>query len=382
MRILLFSHSFGAPTTTFIRNETNYFSKSDQIRYVCNEIFPGSKSPDFVQVIPFHENRVFKKVRWLLWKYDLACFFQNKLFSKRLNMELDSFRPDIIHCHFAYEGLMLLDNLAQSNRTKVILHFHGYDATRMMRKRSYVRRLNYYLSKDNIYIITCNRFFLDKLKLEIKLDETRATVLKYGIDVDSLFVSSREVEIRSRRAVFVQVSSLAPKKGHEYTLHAYKLFLKANPDIQSVLKLTGSGTRLEKLKLLANSLQISENVEFLGSLSPEEVSLLLGNADVFVHHSVTDTDGDMEGIPNAIIEAMAMQLPVVSTIHSGIPELVEDGVNGYLVEEGEVIQYSIRMKDALGMGKLQDNRTKIMNEYSVELHNRLLSNFYRVCLDS
>ena len=71
MRILYFSNSFGTPTTTFIRNETEAFNKTDQIKYVCNFLYSAIKRPDYIEVIPFEETRIIKKIKWWLWSFDL-----------------------------------------------------------------------------------------------------------------------------------------------------------------------------------------------------------------------------------------------------------------------------------------------------------------------
>jgi colanic acid/amylovoran biosynthesis glycosyltransferase len=100
-------------------------------------------------------------------------------------------------------------------------------------------------------------------------------------------------------------------------------------------------------------------------------------ASVFVHHSVTAGNGDMEGIPNALIEAMAMQLPVVSTWHSGIPELVEHEVNGYLVEERDISALADCLYLALDRGLLPHNREKLHFDFNIAAHNAKLESFYQ-----
>ena len=101
------------------------------------------------------------------------------------------------------------------------------------------------------------------------------------------------------------------------------------------------------------------------------------NADYFIHHSIVDSRGDMEGIPNALMEAMAMELPVISSIHSGIPELVEDGVNGYLVKEKDVTNYAKRFEDILNFGYLSINREKVIEKFELRAHKRILSQLYQ-----
>jgi glycosyltransferase involved in cell wall biosynthesis len=76
-------------------------------------------------------------------------------------------------------------------------------------------------------------------------------------------------------------------------------------------------------------------------------------SDVFIHHSVTDHEGNEEGLPVAILEAMADGLPVVSTRHAGIPEAVQEGVTGYLVEEGDSAGMSERLMRLASDGALR-----------------------------
>lgn len=381
MKILYFSYGFGSPTTTFIRNETDYFSSKWPVKYVCTELFANAVKPDFVELVPFSENSFFSKIRNFLWKYDIACNFKNREFFKKINKVINEFKPDIIHCHFGYEALMLLDNLDNFKRHKIIIHFHGYDASMMTRRKSYVRRMKYYLSRKNVFTISCNQYFINHFINELSIKINKFYILHYGINVNDLFVPDESLNVESEN-IFIQVSSLVEKKGHEYTILAYKKFKESHPEVKSKLIFTGQGNRKDYLSNLVRELDLSDEVVFVGNLSPKDVAKELNKAKVFLHHSVTDIFGDKEGIPNAIMEAMSMELPIVSTYHSGIPELVQDGVNGYLVKEKDIDTYATKMADALKMGKLTVNRNKIINEFNLKNHNKKLSYIYQQIITS
>jgi len=102
----------------------------------------------------------------------------------------------------------------------------------------------------------------------------------------------------------------------------------------------------------------------------------MSEANIFVHHSVTGPSGDMEGIPNAIMEAMGMELPVLSSIHSGIPELVENGENGFLVQEFDVESYAERINDIYDWELQPKNRTKVLEAFEQEVHKKRLLDIY------
>ena len=99
----------------------------------------------------------------------------------------------------------------------------------------------------------------------------------------------------------------------------------------------GGGELFEACVILARALGLEDRIEFKGVLSHEEVAMEMRRARVFIQHSViTPENGDMEGKPVAVMEAMASGLPVVATCHSGIRELIEHNVTGLLVSEYDV----------------------------------------------
>jgi glycosyltransferase involved in cell wall biosynthesis len=329
-----------------------------------------------VHVIPFDHSRISNKISWRLWEKDLACNFYSRTYSKKVNQFLDEFSPDIIHCHFANEALLLLDNIDIA-KYKIVIHFHGYDASQLLRKKSYVKKLRKIFSYENVFAISCNEYFVKSL-VEREISVERFFVLRYGIDVD-LFKASNRIN-NGKGQTFLQVSSFNEKKGHEFTLKAFARFIEESDRKDFSLVFTGHGGLEKELKELTADLGIAEYVKFKGLVTPKEAVALLDKADVFLHHSVTSSIGDKEGIPNAIIEAMAMELPVLSTYHSGIPELVEDSVNGYLVEERDVVDYATKMKDVLSMGRLPQNREKVIKHYNKEYHNLELLEIYKKVL--
>ena len=87
---------------------------------------------------------------------------------------------------------------------------------------------------------------------------------------------------------------------------------------------------------MAEYLGITDNIDFVGFVLPKDVPNLLSKGSVFIQHSVTAIKGDTEGTPVAIMEAMGAGLPIVSTIHAGIPGVVKNDFNGFVVEEKDV----------------------------------------------
>lgn len=375
MKILMFSDVYGSVTTTFIRNEVNYFSKNHEFVYLAQKI-TGDPGAVKTHCIPFQENIISRKLNWYLWQADLRCSFKNKQYASVFNEFIRTERPDVIHCHFAYEALKLLQNIHSEFKIPVFVHFHGYDASEMLRKKSYLKVLGEYLRKENVFPLVVSSVMKQDLE-NAGIPMGRAEILRYGIDLN-LFDGT--VENRNENEIiFLQISSLTEKKGHEYTLRAFSQFFAADPFMKQRIKIifAGAGVAEMKLRKLTEYLELNTNVSFVGSVASQEAVALLKRADVFVHHSVTASNGDREGIPNAIMEAMAMKLPVLSTFHAGIPELVKNGVNGLLCNERDVNTFSKQIAEIIAWPKLDINRVVVEESYNMEKHNLQLENIYR-----
>lgn len=372
----MFSDIYGSVTTTFIRNEVVYLYKKFDLVYLTQKV-EGDSGNVRTHCVPYRENMLKRKINWYLWKLDLKCSFKNRKYAEQLNDFIRKERPDIIHCHFAYEAIKLLQNIDKEFKLPVFVHFHGYDASQMLRKKSYVRALQQSFNRINVIPLVVSSKMKSNLE-KAGVPTGHAEIIRCGIDL-KIF---KEASVASRRdeIVFLQISSLVEKKGHEYSLKAFSLFFNKNPSLKKNVKIIFSGDkpdhRIEELQKVARDLGIDKNISFIGNVSISEAVTLLSNAHVFVHHSVTAKNGEQEGIPTAIMEAMAMKLPVLSTFHAGIPELVKNGVNGFLCEERDVQTYARQIEEIIHWPKLAINRAVVEEDYNIEKHNRQLENLY------
>jgi glycosyltransferase involved in cell wall biosynthesis len=129
----------------------------------------------------------------------------------------------------------------------------------------------------------------------------------------------------------VQAGRLIEKKGLPVTLRAFSTFLKQHPN--ATLTIAGEGPLLSELQKFARESGIADRVSFTGFVSQEQLREIYYRSHIFVHPSQTGRDGNQEGIPNSMLEAMATGLPVFATEHGGIPEAIENDVSGVLVPE-------------------------------------------------
>ncbi len=173
----------------------------------------------------------------------------------------------------------------------------------------------------------------------------RVHVVHCGVHPDQFAFRVRRLE-PGQAPVIACVAALRPPKGHAVLLRA--LAGAPAPLADARLELVGDGPLRAELETLARTLGIAGRVRFHGSLPEEAVAVLLAGADLFVLPSVIAADGDMEGVPVALMEALAAGLPAVATRQSGVPELIRDGVSGYLAEPGDVTSLRAAMLEALG----------------------------------
>lgn len=172
----------------------------------------------------------------------------------------------------------------------------------------------------------------------------RLEVVHCGVDAGR----HRPGERDSNRAVCV--ASLLPKKGHVHLVDAFALLAERRPGLR--LELVGDGPERERILQRARERGVAERVSLLGARSSDEVRETLAGAGVFALPSIRLASGRMEGIPVALMEAMASGVPVVATRLSGIPELVQDGVTGLLVEPGDSQALAAAMERVLADGAL------------------------------
>lgn len=154
-----------------------------------------------------------------------------------------------------------------------------------------------------------------------------------GIDLANFAFQSRTASY-GKPIILLTVARLVEKKGIAYALHAVARIAQHHPNLKYWV--VGDGPLRESLGHLVSELGLSETVQMFGAKTDVEILQLLSKADLFLLPSITASDGDQDCSPIVLLEAQAAGVPVLSTIHCGIPEIVLDGESGYLVPERNV----------------------------------------------
>lgn len=179
--------------------------------------------------------------------------------------------------------------------------------------------------------------------LSLGAPAARTMVHRMGVDAARFTMIPRTLG-EGEPVRFIGVGRMVEKKGFDDAIRAFASLRKEHEFPNATLTLIGDGELRDYLKNFATSLNLGGMVKFTGLLPHADVARELAQAHVFVLPSKTAASGDMEGIPVALMEAMAQGLPVLATRHSGTPELVEHDVSGLICNEGDWRALSANMK--------------------------------------
>ncbi|MCC6176376.1 MAG: glycosyltransferase [Chloroflexi bacterium] len=314
------------PTETFIYTQVRHLERHRAV-VVSRDLnhldrFPGVEHLAFSQKAHGRPRRL---ADVLYSRLRVASPYERRFFGGALR----AVRPAVIHGHYAVDTAYFAPVIRGTGRP-VVVSCYGYDVSDFPRRyRGYGRR----------YLRPCWEAADRILAMS---EDMRADLIRIGCPAEKIRVHYHGIDLRrfpyhrrdhnpERVRILFAGSLSAERKGVRDTLHAFAAVFREYPE--SELRIAGDGTFRGDYEQLARSLGIRERVSFAGFVPHHELWREYQAAHVFCHPSLTASDGDKEGIPGTIVEAMASGLPVVTTRHAGIPEMVVDQEHGLVVAE-------------------------------------------------
>ena len=289
---------------------------------------------------------------------------------------LPAVRYDACYAAFGQDGLRALRLQRSGALTGALaVAFRGADITKFVAIRG-TRVYRGLFRRARLLLPVCDAFA--RRLLALGAPPERVVVHRTGIDLSRWpWQDRRHRGPASLR--LLTVGRLVEKKGIGYVLEAVRRLQDAGLSVDC--ELAGEGPLRQRLEADARRLGVEQRVRFLGWQSQEQIRQALDRADLLVAASVTAGNADEEGIPNVLKEAMAVGVPVVSTRHGGIPELVEDGVSGVLVPERDPEALAAQLAELAAhperRGELAAaGRARVERDYDIErLNDRLVTLF-------
>jgi colanic acid/amylovoran biosynthesis glycosyltransferase len=211
-----------------------------------------------------------------------------------------------------------------------------------------------------------------------KIDASDIEIIHCGLEVD-LFQPAPG-GTRSGPVRILSVGRLIEKKGHEYLVDACALLARRGVDFRC--DIVGAGPLQESLQERIDQHGLRDRVALLGSLGQDHILQLYRTADVFALPAVVAANGDRDGIPVVLMEAMACELPVVTTAVAGIPELVQDGEAGLIVgqrDAAELAQALERLIEDAGLRRQlgKEGRRAVLEGFQVQENAKKLASVFR-----
>ena len=252
-------------------------------------------------------------------------------------------------------------NVCQELNIPLVVHFHGYDAylqELLDRHKTAYKRMFDYASA----IIAVSRHMTEQL-VNLGAPAEKVFYNPYGVEIAKF----KQASVLSSPLQVLAVGRFVEKKAPYLTILAFNKVLERLPEARLVM--VGAGILHDVCSKLIKALHIEHAVELKGIVNHDGVAALMQQSRVFVQHSLVPASGDTEGTPVAILEAGAAGLPVVSTRHAGITDVVIHGKTGFLVDEGDIDAMSDYVYQLLNNPELASEMGKNAREHICENYN-------------
>lgn len=357
LNIAIFAPSKNPYSETFIQAHKNYLKGN--VFYYYGKI-SDLKLEGKNDLVSDFKRKYLKLIKLLLNKSE---YFLNK---RRIETSLIENKIDVVLVEYANHARNLLP-LIKDTKIPMVIHFHGLDAS----KYQLIEKPNIYKEVFNYAksVIVVSKV-MEKMVLDLGCPKEKLVYNVYGPQPEF-----EKVIPKFSKKQFIAIGRFTDKKAPYYTILAFKEVIKKHPEAK--LLIAGDGELFNMSKNLIRFYKLEENIKLLGVIKPEEYRKLLAESRAFVQHSIRAQDGDMEGTPLAVLEASVAGLPVISTFHAGIPDVIINGETGLLSNEHNVKEMSknmIALLDdknlAMKMGLL--GKTNILENFSIKRHISVL----------
>lgn len=349
INLAIFSPNENATSETFIQAHKKL---PFNIKYYYNGLLPNSLEGQG----PLLKSRITNRLR-------------NKLNSKFTSYEralIKSLKKEKVDCVLAEYGITACHTLkvVKHLNLPLIVHFFGFEASHHDTIEKYKEDYNHVFKYAARIIVVSRKMIEDVKKLGCSSEKI---VLSYCGPNETFF----DVKPHYLSSQFLSIGRFVEKKAPYLTISAFHKVVEKHPEAR--LALVGDGLLLNVCKNLVKLWKLEKSVDFLGIRNPEEIGELFEKSIALVQHSIITENGDSEGTPVVVLDAQAAGLPVISTFHAGISDVIINEETGLLVEEHDVegmAKNMMRLLQEKGLTQRLGNagRKRIRENFSLEIH--------------
>jgi len=283
---------------------------------------------------------------------------------------------DLIHAQYGTFGADIM-GIAQSLKIPLITHFRGQDAYQL--PRDFFIRISYLRLFKKAALVLAVSAHMKKELQGLGCTSDKIEVYYGGIELPEY----RPRNLPAGNIKLLMAGRLTEKKGMETGILAVKELISKG--YRLTLTIVGDGELKQYLQTIIQKYSLQDRIEMTGRMSSEQLQKELYRADILLAPHQRAVNGDSEGIPNVIKEAMAAGLPVVTTRHSGIPELVLDGQTGFVAAEYDRDGFIDKLEQALNYSGLdslcRQARLKVEKDFDVKKQVIRLEDIYQQVLN-
>lgn len=354
MRVLMLTSSYpksrGDTTAPFIESIATHIAAQGVETHVVLPEHRELQRGAVEDGVHLHSYRYAPKAEWTLWGYAEALRADVKLkrgvyalaplalassFQKMMQLTARE-KFDVLHVHWVLPNAPAAALVAQFRKLPLVISMHGSDVFMAEKNRAFGATARWCFDRAQ-WLTACSDELMQRA-LALGADESTTEWIPYGADAKAFHVDSAAAQ-RVRDALHLQnddvmilaVGRLVYKKGFEFLIAAMPEILQRAPHARLVL--VGYGDLRDELETQAHALGLNGEVTFAGRVPREQIPAYFGAADIVSVPSVRDAAGNVDGLPNVVLEGMAAGKAIVASNIAGFPDVIDDGASGLLVPE-------------------------------------------------
>lgn len=335
--------------------------------------------------VHFYPYRYAFKKEWTLWGYAEALRADVKLkrgvyalalpalgssFQKMMQLTARE-KFDVLHAHWVLPNAPAAALVAQLRRLPLVISMHGSDVFMAEKNRAFGSAARWCFDRA-AWLTACSDELMQRA-LALGADENKTEWIPYGADAKAFHVKPDDVQrvraqlqLQNDDVMILAVGRLVYKKGFEFLFAAMPQILQRAPNARLVL--VGYGDLRADLETQAQALGLNGHVTFAGRVPRQEIPAYFGAADVVCVPSVRDDAGNVDGLPNVVLEGMAAGKAIVASNIAGFPDVLDDGASGVLVPEKNpvaladalvALAHDARLRDAMGARAREKIHTRL-----------------------